>query len=296
MAFAAYSMVDSRCQVKNESYLSLFRFDEDFRTHLESTGSTRNFVGACWAPFIWFDVDRENRLDLALADARRLGAYVLERYASLDEDDVLMFYSGSKGFHVGVPSWVTGEGEGSVQFHQTCRHFASALADKAGIAIDEGIYDRVRPFRAVNSRHPRTGRHKRLLSFDELMGLSLPGIIDLASEPNPFTLPREGRSDPVAIADWQAAAGAVKKQQDNKQVALGDAHLNRLTLQFIRDGAQPGDRHRLLFSAAANLGEFGCPAELAHALLTEAGLDSGLPPREVYRQINCGLVHGRKHG
>lgn len=50
-----------------------------------------------------------------------------------------------------------------------------------------------------------------------------------------------------------------------------------------------GDRHRLLFSAAANLAEFGCPPALAHELLTESALDSGLPPKEVRRQIDCGL-------
>ena len=72
----------------------------------------------------------------------------------------------------------------------------------------------------------------------------------------------------------------------------GDARLNRQTLDFIRDGAATGDRHRLLFSAAANLAEFGCPTSLAHALLSEAALDSGLKPSDVRRQIDCGLEKG----
>ena len=72
------------------------------------------------------------------------------------------------------------------------------------------------------------------------------------------------------------------------------ARLNRATLDFIANGAGTGDRHRLLFSAAANLAEFGCPVELAHELLTEAALDSGLSPSETRRQIDCGLNHSRK--
>jgi hypothetical protein len=44
-----------------------------------------------------------------------------------------------------------------------------------------------------------------------------------------------------------------------------------------------------LFSAAANPAEFSCPPALAHALLTEAALDGGLAPKEVHRQIECGL-------
>jgi len=74
-------------------------------------------------------------------------------------------------------------------------------------------------------------------------------------------------------------------------VGKAGAKLNRATLEFIRDGATSGDRHRLLFSAAANLAEFGCSLELAEALLTESALDSGLTPSDVARQIRCGMNH-----
>jgi hypothetical protein len=48
----------------------------------------------------------------------------------------------------------------------------------------------------------------------------------------------------------------------------------------------------MLFSAAANLQELNCPAELAHALLTPAARDSGLTPADIRRQIDCGLSTG----
>ena len=62
--------------------------------------------------------------------------------------------------------------------------------------------------------------------------------------------------------------------------------LNRLTLDLIRigDPIPVGDRHRLLYSAARNLAEFGCSTELARALLTDPGLDSSLPPFEFVEQ------------
>ncbi len=46
----------------------------------------------------------------------------------------------------------------------------------------------------------------------------------------------------------------------------------------------------MLFSAAANLAEFGCPPRWLFALLEKAALDSGLPPKEVRRQPNAGRV------
>jgi hypothetical protein len=102
--------------------------------------------------------------------------------------------------------------------------------------------------------------------------------------------------DPQAASDWSAALQAVEQEAATKarrRAAVTDEmpRLNRATLDFIRDGADQGDRHRLLFSAAANLAELGCPAALAHALLTEAALDTGLPSADVRRQIDCGLNH-----
>ena len=156
----------------------------------------------------------------------------------------------------------------------------------------------MRPFRAPNSRHPKTKLHKRRLSIDELMHLKIERIQELAGEPLAFDVPTITATSKQAANDWLEATRQVEQAAEAfKQrlaMANGSATLNRATLEFIRNGASPGDRHRLLFSASANLAEFGCPVELAHELLNEAALDSGLSPSETRRQIDCGLNHSRK--
>jgi hypothetical protein len=179
-------------------------------------------------------------------------------------------------------------------FHRIARKFAEQAAGLASVAIDAGVYDRVRAFRAPNSRHPKTGLHKRRLTYDQLLDLPLNKILELSREPAPFTLPQPTRSSDQAVADWQTAITLVEKENAAKAArrAAGNGRpmLNHLTVTFIREGAIRGDRHRRLFSAAANLAEFGCPPALALALLEEPALDSGLPPKEVRRQIECGLA------
>ena len=163
------------------------------------------------------------------------------------------------------------------------------------VTIDGGVYDKVRAFRAPNSRHPKTGLHKRALTLDELMRLSVERIQDLAREPLAFDVPAITARSEQAAADWLDAGQAMEREaeanQQRRTSGNGSTRLNRSTLDFIRNGAGNGDRHRLLFSAAANLAEFGCPSELALELLNEAALDSGLSPSEVRRQIDCGLKH-----
>ncbi len=128
------------------------------------------------------------------------------------------------------------------------------------------------------------------------MHLRTDAILRLAAEPAPFDIPDVRLSHPKAVDDWREAAAAVAEAATVRQArhqATGAGRLNRTTLDFIRDSAATGDRHRLLFSAAAaNLAELHCPPAPAHELLTEAELDSGLPPGEVRRQIDCGLEHG----
>jgi hypothetical protein len=305
-ALRAYASCDPMAEVHREGYLSCFWFTADFHSYLRETGSPRDFQGICWSPYVWWDVDRDGDLQGALAETRRLAATLDERY-QLSDDALLLFHSGSKGFHAGLPTSLWRPAL-SANFNRIAREFASGLATVAGLSvydakrgyrIDESIYDQVRPFRAPNSRHPKTGRYKRLFTFAELMGLSLDGLLQLAEQPHPFGLPAPSDRCEQAIRDWQAAGRRVKEQAVVKEhrraaVETGTPQLNKLTLEFIREGAAVGDRHRLLFSAAANLAEFHCPSALAHALLTEAALDSGLPPAEVRRQIDCGLKHGTR--
>ncbi len=299
-AFAGYAACDPKAEVTSEAYLSAFQYATDFRQHLETTGSTKVFPGPCWSPWLWWDIDADE-LQYAHKDAGALAAFLVERY-TVEPGALLLFFSGSKGFHVGLPTALWSPSP-SADFHRTARRFAEHVAELAAVTIDAGVYDKVRAFRAPNSRHPKTGLHKRRLTYDELLG-PLDAILELAKTPAPFDVPKsphpgplpegEGKRNATAAAEWQTAIELVAKESEAKAARRatgnGSPTLNNVTLAFIRDGATTGDRHRLLFSAAANLAEFHCPLPLAVALLEDAALDSGLPPKDVRRGIECGLA------
>ncbi|WP_145059082.1 DNA primase [Adhaeretor mobilis] len=302
VAFAAYCRCDGLAEVEREAYLSAFTFGDAFREHLTNTGSTKGYSGPSWSPWLWFDIDAADDIPAAHNAARSLCAVLIKRY-KLDDNALLIFFSGSKGFHVGLPTALFTPGA-SATYHRIARQFAEHVAALARIDIDTGVYDAVRAFRAPNSRHPKTGLHKRRFEFDELLHLKTTRLVELAATPEPFDVPTKPVAlNQTAASDWQQADHHVAKQRAamrERRQAVGsgatDATLNRATLEFLRQGATKGDRHRLLFSAAANLAEFRCSAALAHALLTESALDSGLSPSEVRRQIDCGLNRASLEG
>ena len=290
-AFEAYIICDSRCDPTKEAYLSAFTFGHEYRKHDAQHKTPKGFDGPCYTRYLWFDIDREGDIESATVDAGRLASTIASRY-DIDGDSVLVFFSGSKGYHIGLASslWTP---QPSPACHRVARQFAEQLAKLADVQIDSGIYDKVRAIRAPNSRHPKTGLHKRRVEFDELLHVRPKAILDRARQPEAFELPDTPVQNQTAVEDWARAAKAAHEQMEAmvQRAATSGATLNRQTVEFICSGAAKGDRHRLLFSAAANLSEFGCPPELAHALLTEVALDSGLPPKEVKRQIDCGLKH-----
>jgi hypothetical protein len=286
-----------------EQYLSAFRFDRSMLAHLRATGgSSKGFAGPVWSPVLHFDLDAADDPGAALVAGRKLTTTLLQRYPKLSEDELDIFYSGGRSVHVGLP--LPHSPDPGPFFHRTAGLLAARLAKLAGVdavsgvKFDPGVYDKVRPWRLVNSRHPKSGLHKVRLTYDELMGLDAVGVRKLAAVPRPFDPPLLPGGDVFGEHehDWAQAAAAVERRDRGKadraaaeRAAGGRDRLNRQTLEFIAGGAEPSNRHRLLYSAARDLGEFGCPARLAFALLMPSALDCGLAPADAGRQIGCGL-------
>ena len=100
--FTAYCLAHPAAHPEIPAYLSAFTYPVEFQRHLETTGSTRDYHGPVGVPSIKFDIDRDGNLEAALHDTRRLSAFLADRYR-LDADDLLIGFSGSKGFHVELP-------------------------------------------------------------------------------------------------------------------------------------------------------------------------------------------------
>jgi hypothetical protein len=296
-AFSGYATCDPRAELAREAYLSHFTFGQDFVDHLKREGTERGYNGPCGASWLFWDIDRPGDLALALRDSRRLAGAILERYRQLDDDDLLIFLSGAKGVHVGIPT--TWHPDPSPGFHSVAKVYCLDLAGWASIEVDRVIYSKTRLFRAPNSRHPKTGLFKRRITLEELTFLKPEALVDMARHPEPFTIPAGPSIFLSAADDWAKARRVVARQAERRpSVRDREARLSASLRRFIRDGELDADRRAVsTFRAAAELAELHEAVGfdgLAHALLSETALDSGLTPSEAKRQIDCGLAHGRR--
>ncbi|MGL4424325.1 MAG: hypothetical protein ACRCZF_26960 [Gemmataceae bacterium] len=288
-AYADASLDDT-----GEAYLSHFVFGDEMRQHYGAKGnSVAGYAGPCWCRWLVFDIDRPD-LAAALADARALVRTLDARYPEM-VDTLTVYFSGGKGFHVLLE--LRHAPLPCVGFNAVAGALARMLASKAGIVIDDGIYDIARIIRLPNTRHPKSGLFKRRIDAADLFQISIDGIRDRARHAEGDGLPTGSTVPQQLRLDWDSAVRAVAQHsaaRSQRRIDTGnapDARAPRYYTDFVQLRALEGERHATLFRCAAWLTEQGAPPSLVHALLTEPGLDSGLPPKDVTRQIQCGIQH-----
>ena len=230
--------------------------DRTSSDHLDATGSTAGYTGPVGVPYIHFDIDRPD-LDVAIRDARRLPQYLADHY-DLAADDLVVYFTGSKGFHVSVPTAELGG------------------LDRPTTRRDAGLADRRLRWASPSTRAstiasgsggaqqqaPETGLHKVRIDLDDLLYLDPVGVRRLAALPIPYDLP-EPRLHPLASSPIGATPpervppnGPFAERATAHRVA---GRVNPLTRSLMTDptSVEVGYRHTTIFWSAADLAEFG---------------------------------------
>lgn len=289
-AWMRYLSADPLLQ-KSEGYLSLYTFTHDIRDHHTANPMLPDFLCPTCAEWLHFDIDRGNtkeELSQALKDTQTLATCPIDDLG-VDPRDIIVFFSGGKGFHIAVRA-STWNPEPDINFPVQAALFAEFVAKKAGIKIDM-IYDRMRIFRLPNTQHPSSDLLKIPMTYDELMSWNINEILERAKGPRAFTVPApEGRTNPkmsmlwakcVEIASLQVASVAKLKAEPAKVFYA--------TIDFIVNGASKGTRNDRLYAAAANLSDFSDRNSLIVELLYDAAKRSGLSDAEILRTIKSAL-------
>jgi hypothetical protein len=108
LAEAAFTAACRAERGTGEGYFSAFSFGPDIARHIQqNSGSTAGYRGACSSSWIWIDLDNEADPDAAREAAAHLAEHVATRY-DLAAGDLLLFLSGAKGYHLGIPAGIFG--------------------------------------------------------------------------------------------------------------------------------------------------------------------------------------------
>lgn len=229
--------------------------------------------------FIWL-----KNLEMSRRDATRLIHYFMEKF-DLSEDEIRVYFSGSKGFHVLVNPAVLGI-QPDKRLHRVFKLIATNLESQLGLqSLDTAsIYGTGRMLRMVNSVHHKSGLFKVELYHAELKD-DLKKIITpvggLAKTPRPELYPADQveyvlnqSAHDWFLAQYDAYEESEKLQSD--RVTLKDEVLSKMDgvpvcVQFIleRGILKSGDRNKATMALASYYKDIGWPIQDTTAELCE---------------------------
>ena len=155
---------------KKETYCTYFRYNNDMAVHFNKKGTVKGYNGNAWSDWLPIDIDSDD-LEEAQMYLQHLVAN-LDNY-NIDSNACRFYFSGSKGFHVMIPSAYF-QAEPSADIKERFKDVALTLAE--GIKIDTGIYDKTRLFRLPNTINDKSGLHKVELYPFEAMSMEIKDI------------------------------------------------------------------------------------------------------------------------
>jgi len=169
----------------HERYISLFPYDKSIQTYwVKNNNSAKGFSGLQYCRRIIIDIDNEN-LDKALDSTLKLLDRFNNNY-SLSSNDIRIYFSGSKGFHISISESVLGGILPQSNIAKVVGEFVKQIT--FGITnIDLSIYDNQRVIRVSNSLNAKSNLYKIPLEYSDLED-GMDAIKELAEQPR--TLPQ----------------------------------------------------------------------------------------------------------
>ena len=199
-----------------EFYLSMFPFDNSIVNYIQTNSTITGHKGKHFCDYILIDVDCENDLDKSQTDAIQIVKRLNQLY-EINPDELFIWFSGNKGFHIALISKSYGAIEPSEMIHETIKGFVKHLAQGIDDNIDYAIYEPHRIMRVENSLNKKSMLYKIQISHDELLNLSMLEIRRLAKEPRNF-IRKIKKSDIVFREKIKRDLHSPQKQETKKEI------------------------------------------------------------------------------
>ena len=233
-----------------EIYSSYLRYPSDFQLYwTQNNRSVAKYNGSCYSDFLPIDLDSEDLSD-AQVECQHLISLLVDQY-EVNPDCLGVYFSGSKGFHIEIPTFLFGNIKPSPNLPYIFKEIPKILDIKYH---DTSIYNRNALWRFPNTINAKSGLYKIPLFFNQINNLTIDDIKSLA------TKPVEGWK-PVDYEDWDSTnelvdiwAKAEEKNRERKKPAkeyifIGKGENN----SHSHEGVSEGNRNNRAFEIAQEL-------------------------------------------
>lgn len=238
-----------------DAFHSVYMHTEDFLKY-DNNGTKRGYSGNIKANYLMWDMDNKHDLSKAYADTIEL----VERLMMYDKNNIRIYFSGNKGFHVYYicPAELSHSG---ILTPFNIRNICSLLSEDLS-SFDTSIYDVTRVIRTTNSKHSETGLYKIPLSVDDIYKLSVDDVYKLSDKQRQieYNHSLEMNKDLLGLIE----NGKTKKEE---YVTTTGTDSNKL-LEGIKYGFNEGERNSGFASLAGMFHRRNISNDFIYAILS----------------------------
>ncbi len=279
-----------------DCYRTVYRYPEEFGAFYEKEKTVKGYAGPVYADYLPIDIDSED-LSEAHKNAKHLLNVLLNNY-EVDLDQIRIYFSGAKGFHILLPAEMFGL-QPDYYIPQAFKLVAAELSE--GVEVDLAIYDRVRLLRYSNTVHSKTGLYKIPLTAAEVLHKTISEIKTMAENARTVEV-EKGTGENEYLAELlRGALAKVKKTKEKKKDVGGNIrppkNAKRCYYEILKGVDQGGRDNAGLRLAVHLLKEY--PSDIVLPML-RAWNKRNVPPMEdervdkLMRQAQGGYDYGCK--
>jgi hypothetical protein len=292
---------------KKEETLKKYDFTDTYSTVYSYDNKNQDLANIVAPLYIDLDInDLEKDYDKLRKDVLLL-IRKLKTVFHLQEDNIQIFFSGSKGYHIIIPYEVFGI-EPSKDLNDRYKLIVTELKSYTITkSIDTRIYDSKRLFREPNTINTKTGLYKVYMTIDQVRDFSYNDLINRARTPQATVEPNK-EYNPKADEALNAMVSELKERQKktiNHKVArqmLQNKELLPCVKYILQNGAQKGGRNNTAMALASALfqrNEDRAYVEQIMDTWNRTKLDEPLPERELELTVRSAFNNvndGRRYG
>lgn len=292
---------------KKQETINRYNFEDTYSTVYEYDNEEQDKANYIAPLYIDLDADHLERDYEKLRRDVLLLIRKLKTMFSLNDNNIQVFFSGSKGFHIIIPYEIFGF-EYSKDINNKYKLLTTELKSYTITkSVDTRIYDNKRLFREPNSINSKTGYYKVQIDLSNLRTMSYDDLIEYASTVKPLLLVDNKYNDKArqAFDEFIERAKEIQKRSINHNVArtmLANKELLPCVKYILANGAVKGGRNNTAMALASALYQRDMNEERVLSIMKEwndTKLDEPLSDREIenttrsaYRNVRDGKRYG----
>lgn len=291
---------------KKENFIKKYNNTDVYQTILE-TWIDEEEKKLLYGP-IYLDIDGDDMCENAFKKTKKDTLLIIRfliDVCHIPENQINLYFSGSKGFHILIPPKILGldASEDLNIKYKTFAEYTNTYTLHGG--VDTGIYDNRRLFRLNNSINSKTGLYKVPMTIKQFYNMDYNSILEYASKPRKIILSKpefnERAKREYDLIQSRAALKKAKKSKRDKKIVFEDGSILPCVEHLLENGTDQGSRNNTCVALASSLLQNGQQPKQVSEIMLEWNErnDPPLPETEVLTTVKSAhqlTAQGRGYG